>query len=87
MLQKKLADEISVMVHGREAIDIALRAAKILYGKSTSDDIIGLSEIQFLEIFDGVSQAKVSKADIDAGLGIIDALSAKTGLLKFKWRG
>ena len=81
-LQKKLADEISVMVHGREAVDIALKAAKILYGKSTSEDIVSLSESEFLEIFDGVTQAKVSKSDIDAGLGIIDALAAKTGFLK-----
>jgi len=34
-----------------------------------------------MDIFDGVTQASVSKADIDAGLGIIDALSAKTGFL------
>ncbi|MEX1001784.1 MAG: tyrosine--tRNA ligase [Crocinitomicaceae bacterium] len=80
-LQKKLAEEVTIMVHGEEALETILAAAKILYGKSTSEDIKKLSEKQFLQIFDGVAQAKVSKTDIEAGLGIIDALSAKTGFL------
>lgn len=82
VLQKKLAEEVTTMVHGREAVDTALAAAKILYGKSTSEDIMALSESQFMQIFDGVTQAKVSRSDLDGGLGIIDALSAKTGFLK-----
>jgi tyrosyl-tRNA synthetase len=81
-LQKKLAAEVTTMVHGEEAVDTALKAAKILYGKSTSEDIMALTESQFLQIFDGVTQATVNRADLDGGLGIIDALSAKTGFLK-----
>jgi tyrosyl-tRNA synthetase len=81
-LQKKLAGEVTTMVHGEEAVDTALKAAKILYGKSTSEDIMALTESQFLQIFDGVTQATVNRADLDGGLGIIDALSAKTGFLK-----
>jgi tyrosyl-tRNA synthetase len=80
-LQKRLAEEITVMVHNREALDTALMAAKILYGKSTSEDILQLSEKQFLDIFEGVAQATVSKADVEAGLGIIDALASKSGFL------
>lgn len=82
VLQKKLAEEVTTMVHGKEAVDTALKAAKILYGKSTSEDIMALTESQFMQIFNGVTQATVSRSDFNAGLGIVDALSAKTGFLK-----
>jgi len=85
-LQKRLAEEITVMVHSREALDTALMAAKILYGKSTSEDILALSEKQFLDIFKGVAQATVSKADVDAGLGIIDAFAkSRSQTCCFSW--
>jgi tyrosyl-tRNA synthetase len=82
ILQKKLAEEVTRMVHGQEALDTAIAATKILFGKSTEEDLKQLKEKQFLEIFKGVPQAKISKIDIENGLGIIDALSAKTGFLK-----
>ena len=53
-----------------------------MFGKSTSDDLKALSEKDFFAVFDGVPQATVSREDIQSGLGIIDALSAKTGFLK-----
>ena len=53
-----------------------------MFGKSTSDDLKSISEKDFFAIFDGVPQATVSKADLVAGIGIIDALAAKTGFLK-----
>jgi tyrosyl-tRNA synthetase len=81
ILQRRLAEEVTLMVHNKEALDTALAATNILFGKSTSDDLKKLNEKQFLEIFDGVPQAKVSRADVDAGLGIVDALGAKTNFL------
>ena len=81
-LQKVLAEDITIRVHGEDALRTAIAASKILFGKSTSEDIKALSEKDFLSIFDGVPQATVSRSDVDAGLGIIDALSAKTGFLK-----
>jgi tyrosyl-tRNA synthetase len=80
-LQKKLADEVTTMVHGAAALEIVHAASKILYGKSTAEDIMKLSEAQFLEIFKGVEQARVSRGDVSKGLGIIDALAGKTGFL------
>ena len=81
-LQKALAEDITVRVHGEDALRTAIAASKILFGKSTSDDIKTLSEKDFLSIFNGVPQATVSKTEVSAGLGIIDAMSAKTGFLK-----
>ncbi len=81
-LQKALAEDITIRVHGEEALKTAIAATKILFGKSTSDDLKALSEKDFFAIFEGVPQATVSREDVKNGLGIIDALSAKTGFLK-----
>jgi len=82
VLQKALAEDITTRVHGLDALEIAIKASNILFGKSTSEDLKGLSERDFFAVFDGVPQATVSRSDIEGeGLGIIDALSAKTGFL------
>lgn len=81
-LQQALADDITTRVHGEEALKTAIAASKILFGKSTADDLRSLSEKDFFAIFDGVPQATVSRSEIQEGLGIIDAMSAKTGFLK-----
>ncbi len=81
VLQKRLADEITVMVHSLEDLDNAKKASNILFGKSTSEDLKTLDESTFLDVFDGVPQAKISKSDLDTGLDMIGALAAKTGFL------
>lgn len=80
-LQKRLAEEITVMVHSKEDLDNAQTATTILFGKSTSEDLKKLNEHTFLEVFDGVPQATVSRDDLEDGLDMIAALSAKTGFL------
>ncbi|UOB16302.1 tyrosine--tRNA ligase [Abyssalbus ytuae] len=81
LLQKKIAEEVTRMVHSEEELENAVKASNILFGKSTSQDLKGLNEKTFLDIFDGVPQAEVSIADIETGLDMIGALSAKTGFL------
>ena len=81
-LQKRLAEEITAMVHSTDDLENAIRASDILFGKSTSDDLKRLNEKTFLDVFDGVPQAEISRADIDEGLDMIAALSAKTEFLK-----
>jgi tyrosyl-tRNA synthetase len=80
-LQKALAEDITVRVHDEDALQTALAASKILFGKSTSEDLKSLSEKDFFSVFDGVPQATVSRDELESGLGIIDALSAKSGFL------
>ena len=80
-LQNKLAEELTTLVHGREELQKAQKASQILFGNSTSDDLRQLDAKTFLEVFDGVPQAEVTRTDIAAGLDMIAALSAKTGFI------
>lgn len=81
-LQKRLAEEITVMVHSREDFENAVTASGILFGKSTSSDLKKLKEETFLDVFEGVPQAAISRTEVDGGLDMIAALSAKSGFLK-----
>ncbi|MEP3380059.1 MAG: tyrosine--tRNA ligase [Maribacter dokdonensis] len=81
LLQKRLADEITVMVHSQDDLDNAVRASQILFGKSTASDLKGLNEKTFLDIFEGVPQAELSKSELEDGLDMIGALAAKTNFL------
>lgn len=78
--QKALAEDITRRVHGEEALENAIETSQALFSK-TFDAVRNLSVRDFVDVFDGVPQATVSKEDLDAGLGVIDALSAKTGFL------
>jgi len=82
LLQKRVAEEVTTMVHSKEDLDNAIKASNILFGKSTSEDLKTLDEQTFLDVFDGVAQAEVSREDIDNGLDMIGALASKTGFLK-----
>jgi len=81
MLQKRLAEELTTMVHSKNDLDNAIMASAILFGKSTSADLRSLDEHTFLEVFEGVPTAEVAREDLTNGLDIIAALAAKTGFL------
>jgi tyrosyl-tRNA synthetase len=80
-LQKKLAEDITIRVHGKEAYERAVNASKILFGKSTQEDLLRLSSSEFLEIFDGVPQAHISRSELKTGASIIELLATKSGFL------
>ena len=81
LLQKRLAQEVTTTVHSEEAFEKVVKASEILFGKSTSDDLRSLDEQTFLDVFEGVPQAEISKSEINDGLDIIGALAEKTGFL------
>ncbi|WP_298504058.1 tyrosine--tRNA ligase [uncultured Maribacter sp.] len=81
LLQKRLAEEITIAVHSQEDLDNALKASSILFGKSTSEDLKKLDEKTFLDVFEGVPQAEISASEIEQGIDMIGALAAKTGFL------
>ena len=60
-LQRRLAEEVTVMVHSREDYDMAVEASNILFGKSTKDSLLKLNEQTFLDIFEGVPRFEVSR--------------------------
>lgn len=81
-LQKKLAEEITTAVHSKEELENAIAASAILFGKATSEALKNLDEKTFLDVFEGVPQAEISKAALEGdGLDMIGALAAQTGFL------
>jgi len=82
LLQKTIANEVTKMVHSEEALENAIMASSILFGNSTTDDLRSLDELTFLDIFDGVQQAEISREEISMGIPIIAALNEKSGFLK-----
>lgn len=82
LLQKRLAQEVTTTVHSAEEFEKAVKASEILFGNSTSEDLKTLDEKTFLDVFEGVPQAKISKEELKSGIDIIGALSEKTGFLK-----
>ena len=82
VLQRKLAEEITVFVHGQAELEKAIKASAILFGNSTSNDLKVLDATTFLEIFDGVPQAEISKNDMATGINIVEILNEKTHFMK-----
>lgn len=81
VLQQKLAEELTTMVHSAEDLDNAKQASQILFGKATSEALKRLDEATFTEIFEGVPQARVPLDDLRDGMDMVAALSARTGFL------
>ena len=82
LLQKRIAEEVTVLVHSKEDLVNAQRASQILFGKSTSEDLMQLDNATFLDVFDGVPQAQIEKSALADGVEIISALAGEGKLLK-----
>jgi tyrosyl-tRNA synthetase len=82
MLQKRLAEEVTTLVHGKEALEKAVFASSAKFSP-TMEEMKQLDDETFMDIFDDEKdKAEVSMADLESGLDMIAALSAKTGFLK-----
>ncbi len=79
-LQKVLAKEITVRAHSEEEYNAAVEASQILFGKGTTESLKKLDERTLLSVFEGVPQSEVNKAEIEAGMGIIQFLVEKTNI-------
>lgn len=82
VLQNRIANEVTLLVHSIEDLENAQKASQILFGKSTADDLKGLDEVNFLDVFDGVPQAEISRVSLQNGIDIISALAGDTNFLK-----
>jgi tyrosyl-tRNA synthetase len=83
-LQKRLAKEVTTMVHSEEDYVAAVEASGILFGGSTSETLKRLDEDTFLAVFEGVPQFEVSKPDVEAGIKGIDLLTEKAPVFPSK---
>lgn len=83
-LQKRLAEEITVMVHSREDYDMAVSASEILFGKSTSQALRSIDETTFLQVFDGVPQFNISRSLLTEGMKAVDLLTESAAVFPSK---
>lgn len=83
-LQKKLAEEVTVMVHSRGDYSTAVEASNILFGNATADALRKLDEETFLQVFEGVPVFEVNRNIIDQACPIIDLLATETSIFPSK---
>ena len=81
-LQKLLAKEVTIMVHSEEAYENALLASRMLFGKSTSEELRKLDEQTFLDVFAGVPTFSIKREDLPVQL--LELLAVKTGIFPSK---
>ena len=81
ILQNKIAEKVTLMVHSQKDLENAKVASKILFGKSTKKDLSILDKETFHDIFDGVPKVKIKRSSLTKGIGIVEALSMKGSIL------
>ena len=82
LLQNKIADSITSMVHSEDDLLNAVKASKVLFGKSSKEDLESLDENTFNEIFDGVPSSSISSKELAMGINIDLLLAKDTNFLK-----
>ena len=82
LLQNKIADSITSMVHSEDDLLNAVKASKVLFGKSSKEDLESLDENTFNEIFDGVPSSIISSKELAKGINIDFLLAKNTNFLK-----
>jgi tyrosyl-tRNA synthetase len=83
IVQKRLAQEVTTLVHGKAAFEFAVRASEILFGNATAETLLSLSEEQLLQVMEGVPGHKIEKAKLEAGYDVVSAL-AEAGIFPSK---
>jgi tyrosyl-tRNA synthetase len=84
LLQKRLAHEVTVMVHSTEDLETAIEASEILFGKGTADTLKKLDVTTFLSVFEGVPLYSVNRELLDTGINILDLLGEVTDIFPSK---
>ena len=84
VLQKRLAKEVTCMVHSEADYNAAVEASNILFGNATADALRSLDEETFLQVFDGVERYEIPMEELKAGIGPLDLLAEKTNIFPSK---
>ena len=83
-LQKRLAKEITIMVHSKTDYEAAVEASSILFGNSTSEQLKKLDEDTLLAVFEGVPQFEISKEELKKGIKAVELFTEKAGIFPSK---
>lgn len=75
ILQKALAKEVTLLVHGKDAYEFALKASEILFGNATAETLMMLNEDQLLQVLDGVPTNQLDLRKLETGYDVVNALS------------
>lgn len=84
ILQKKLASEVTVMVHSQADYDVAVGASQILFGKGTTEQLRSMDESTFLSVFEGVPLFDVPASLLSGGVTLSDLCAVNTGVAESK---
>ena len=82
-LQKRLAQEITTMIHSKEEYEKAVEASAILFGGATSEALHRLDEQTLLQVFEGVPQFRIARAELE-GMPFVELCAAKTAVFPSK---
>lgn len=83
-LQKTLAKDMTIRVHGVKEFNSAIEASEILFGKGTTETLKNLDEKTLLSVFDGVPMFEMDRNSLNEGINIIDLVAEKTNVLASK---
>jgi tyrosyl-tRNA synthetase len=83
-LQKRLAEEVTTMVHGQEAYTSAVEASQILFGKGTTETLKKIDEKTLLSVFEGVPQFSIINEELTTGINVVDLLGEKAAVFPSK---
>ena len=84
LLQKRLAKDVTIMVHSEEDYNKSVEASNILFGNSTAEQLHNLDETTLLDVFDGVPRVEIDREAIISGVGLIPFLCYFTNILSSK---
>jgi tyrosyl-tRNA synthetase len=84
LLQKRLAEDVTVRVHSSDDFEKATEASQILFGQGTTESLSRLDERTFLAIFEGVPQFPIEKSVFEKAINVIELLSEKTNIFSSK---
>lgn len=80
ILQKRLASELTILVHGEEPLEKAMAASEILFGKGTTETLQQLDEETFLSVFEGVPRFDINRSQLQEGIEIVTLLAEATAI-------
>ena len=83
-LQKRLAKEVTTMVHSEKDYEAAVEASQILFSNNAGEALKALDEQTLLDIFDGVPRFAISRAELEEGIPVLDLLAVKTQVFPSK---